>query len=209
MDLSKNKNITRNFIQLVFLILFSFLAFKGSIQLWIIIFGVGLIISLIWGRFYCGWICPINTTLRIKDWVYKKLNINVFDTPKYIKNSWVRWIILFIFVSTMIISRRINVQINMILYILVVAFIISMIFDEELWHKYLCPYSTILNITDKANNKKLVIDNTICKTCGLCATNCPNNIIFKKNNNYTNESQECLKCFKCQDVCEFNAISYK
>ncbi len=109
----------------------------------------------------------------------------------------------------MIISRRLNLQINMILYLLLVAFIISLIFDEEIWHKYLCPYSTILNITDKANNKKLIIDNKLCKTCGLCTTNCPNNIIFKKHNNYNIESQECLKCFKCQDVCEFNAINYK
>ena len=69
---------------MVFLLLFSFLASKGSIQLWIIIFGIGL---LIWGRFYCGWVCPINTVLRIKNWIYKKLNINVFDTPKYIKKS--------------------------------------------------------------------------------------------------------------------------
>lgn len=205
----KNKKLLRNLIQMTFLLFFLFLSFKGSIQLWIIVFGLGLLISLIWGRLYCGWICPINTVLRIKDWIYKKININVFDTPKFIKKSWIRWIILLLFVFTMIISRRLNIQMNMILYLLIIAIVISLIFDEEIWHKYLCPYSALLNITDKANNKKLTIDDKLCKICGLCATNCPNNIILNINNHYNVQNKECLKCFKCQDVCEFNAIKYK
>ncbi len=209
MNPSKNKALYRNLVQVLFLLIFSFLAFKGSIQLWIIVFGFGLLISLIWGRFYCGWICPINTVLRIKNWVYKKLNINVFNTPNYIKKQWIRWVILLLFIGIMVISRRINLQINMILYVLILAFVISLIFDEEIWHKYLCPYGVLLELTDKANNKKLVIDEKLCKTCGICIENCPNNIIFEADNIYNIQSKECLKCFKCQDLCKFNAINYK
>jgi len=209
MNLSKNKKVLRNLIQLIFLLLFSFLVFKGNVQIWIIIFGFGLLISLIWGRFYCGWICPINTVLRIKNWIYNKLNTNVFEPPKFIKRGWIRWIILVSFIATMIISRRLNVQINMILYLLIAAFIISLIFDEEMWHKYLCPYSALINLTDKTNNKRLLIDDKLCKSCGICANNCPNNIILNVNNKYSIQSKECLKCFKCQDVCEFNAIKNK
>lgn len=204
-----NKALYRNITQSIFLILFSFLAFKGRVQLWLIIFGVGLLISLIWGRFYCGWICPINTVLRVKKYIYNKLNIEEFKTPKYLKNSYIRWIILTLFVLTMLISRRLEIEINLLLYILILAFIISLFFDEELWHKYLCPYGALLYLTDKANDKKLEIDSQLCKKCGFCAENCPNNIIKITDDIQSISKKECLYCFKCQDVCKFDAITYK
>ena len=71
--MSKNKSLYRNIIQVIFLLLFAFLAFNGKMQLWIIVFGIGLLISLIWGRIYCGWICPINTVLRTKKYIYNKI----------------------------------------------------------------------------------------------------------------------------------------
>lgn len=209
MDLLKKKFIYRNLIQLFFLIVFTILVFRGFTQLWIIIFGISLLISLFWGRFYCGWICPINTVIRIKDWIYKKLGINVIKTPKFVKKSWLRWIILLLFVISIFISRRNNIQLNMLLYVLIAAFIITLIFDEEIWHKYLCPYGALMSLTNKANSKKLEIDEQKCKKCGLCVQNCPNNIIEITQEKQNIAESECLYCFKCQDVCEFDAISYQ
>ena len=206
--MSKNKSLYRNIIQVIFLLLFAFLAFNGKMQLWIIVFGIGLLISLIWGRIYCGWICPINTVLRTKKYIYNKMNIKELDTPNFVKHLFIRWVILFLFVFTMIISRRLNVQINMILYVLIAAFILSLFYDEEMWHKYLCPYGALLSFTNKANSKKLEINNELCSQCGLCAENCPNNIIIINKEEQTISNKECLYCFKCQDVCQFNAISY-
>jgi len=207
--MSKNKSLYRNIIQVIFLLLFAFLAFNGKMQLWIIVFGIGLLISLIWGRIYCGWICPINTVLRVKKYIYNKLNINEFDTPEFIKHPFIRWVILFLFVTTMIVSRRFNIQINMILYVLIVAFILSIFYYEEMWHKYLCPYGVLLSLTNKANNKKIKIDEKLCKQCNLCEKNCPNNIITITKEVQMIGEKECLYCFKCQDVCQFDAISYK
>ncbi len=198
----------RNIVQIIFLIIFFMLVVRGRAQLWILIFGIGLFISLIWGRFYCGWICPINTVIKIKDWFYKKLGIDTLQTPTVLKKGWLRWILLFIMIVSMIIIRRNNIQLNIILYILGIAFLISLLFEEELWHKYLCPYGALLNITNKANNQNFVIDESRCKSCGLCAENCPNNIITINKEEQAIGNNECLYCFKCQDVCEFDAISY-
>lgn len=209
MDNLKGKTFYRNAAQLFFLLVFVFLVVQGRAQLWIVIFGIGLLISLIWGRFYCGWFCPINTILRIKKWVYNKLHIEEKKTPVFIKKTWLRWSILALFVLTMVISSRNNIQLNMLLYVLIAAFVISLLLDEETWHKYLCPYGSILSITDKANNKHLIIDEEKCRQCGLCAENCPNNIITITRQEQYISRNECLYCFKCQDVCVFNAVSYQ
>ncbi len=64
-------------------------------------------------------------------------------------------------------------------------------------------------MTNKANIKKVKIDENKCKNCGLCAENCPNNIITITKEEQSIENTECLYCFKCQDVCNFNAILYQ
>ncbi len=209
MNNSNNKVFYRNLIQIIFFIIFIFLVFSGSTQLWLGIFGIGILISIIWGRFYCGWICPINTVLKFKNWIYVKLNLNEKSTPNLLKHFWLRWFILFLLVATMIISRRNNIQIKMLLFILLFAFSLSLFFDEELWHKYLCPYGALLNLTDKVNNKKIVINEQNCEKCGLCRQTCPNNIIKITNEEQFIKNKECLYCFKCQDVCEFEVISYE
>ncbi|MCF8000294.1 MAG: 4Fe-4S binding protein [Halanaerobiales bacterium] len=181
MDNFKNKSYYRNLTQLIFFVIFIFLIFNGRTQLWLVIFGIGVLISIVWGRYYCGWICPINTIINIKNWFYEKLNFKVLNTPNSLKNSWLRWLILLLLVATMIISRRNNIQLNMLFYFLITGFIVSLIFDEELWHKYLCPYGAILSLTDKANKKSMVIDQQKCEKCGLCMQACPNKIIFISN----------------------------
>ena len=102
-----------------------------------------------------------------------------------------------------------NLQLNVLLYILGIAFLISLFYKEELWHKYLCPYGALLSLANKANSKKLVIDKNHCRSCGLCAESCPNDIISITKEKQTIGSSECLYCFKCQDICEFKAISFK
>ena len=204
-----NKSYLRNIVQTMFLIIFLILIGGGRTQLWIIIFGIGLLISLIWGRFYCGWICPINTVIKIKNWFYEKLGIDTKQTPSIFKKSRIRWILLILMIGSMIITRRMNLQLNVLLYILGIAFLISLFYKEELWHKYLCPYGALLSLANKANSKKLVIDKNLCRSCGLCAESCPNDIISITKEKQTIGSSECLYCFRCQDICEFKAISFK
>jgi len=209
MDNSKNKGLYRNLTQLIFFIIFIFLAFAGKTQLWLGIFGIGVLISIIWGRFYCGWMCPINTVLKLKNWIYNRLNLNVWKTPNFLKHYWLRWFMLLFLIATMVISRRNDIQLNMLLYLLIAGYILSLFFDEELWHKYLCPYGAILSLTDKVNNKKMMINQQKCETCGLCMKACPNNIILISNKEQYIKNEECLNCFKCQDVCKVDAIIYK
>lgn len=53
---------------------------------------------------------------------------------------------------------------------------------------------TLLSLTNKANNKRLTIDEEKFSHCGLCAKNCSNNIITITKEEQKISRNECLYC---------------
>jgi len=205
-----NKDKIRIITEIITFALFVFLLVNGRIQFWLLIFGVFAGISFIVGRIYCGWICPIETVLRPIVWLKKKLHIKSTKTPIILRNGWFRWIVLVSVVASMLISRMSGVQINFILYILGAAVVLTLFFEENFWHRFLCPYGTILSVTSRIARFRMKIDSSKCISCGNCSKVCPSYAALKDNNGnkYTIEKNECLTCFRCQNVCPVDAINY-
>jgi len=54
------------------------------------------------------------------------------------------------------------------------------------------------------------IDEKLCKSCGLCAKNCPASAIWgEKGKPYHINIESCVKCGNCIDSCRFNAVGVK
>ena len=57
------------------------------------------------------------------------------------------------------------------------------------------------------NLMKYVIQDDICKRCGICKKNCPGGCIDgNKNDGYKIDKNQCLKCGVCMSKCPFKAI---
>ncbi len=204
-----NKDKLRIISQILFLAVFIILFRNRVLQRWIIIFAGGVIISLLFSRFYCGWICPIGTLMRFQSWLYRKMGIKRLKVPAFMKSKWLRWLWLILFVTSMVAVKRFGLKINMLLYITLLGVIITFLFEEELWHKYICPYGTILNISSRPARLKMIIDKDKCTGCGLCQKECINNTILELADGKRGISnKECLLCFKCQEVCPVDAVEY-
>jgi polyferredoxin len=206
----RNKDKIRIITEILAMILFVFFLVQGRIQIWLLLFGGFVVLSLFFGRIYCGWICPIKTVLRPILWIKRKLRIKSFKTPDAFRNEWLRWVVLVGVVSSMLFMRATGVKINFILFILGAAVLLTLFFEENFWHRFLCPYGTILNLTSKISRFKLNIDRTKCISCGNCSRVCPSYAAQKETygDKYTIEKNECLACFKCQNVCLVDAINY-
>lgn len=50
-------------IRILFFALFIFLLFNGKIILWLALYSVSLLVALLFGRVYCGYVCPMNTLM--------------------------------------------------------------------------------------------------------------------------------------------------
>jgi len=71
-----------------------------------LIFLLTAISAFIFGHFYCGWICPINTLMEVNDWMYKILKIKRKVAADFVRSNFIRLSILTIFVLAFILNKN-------------------------------------------------------------------------------------------------------
>ena len=196
--------------QILFIGLFFFLLFRGNLQIWVAFWALGIVISLIFDRVYCGWACPMGILLRFQSWIFDKLNLSRKGiSSRFILNSF-RVILILGFLAGMIAVRGFDQQLNIILILVGSSLVISFFFGESFWHR-ICPHGTVLSISNKFSKYRMEISEDDCTGCGLCEQACPNDTIYQVEDSKVRDidSKECLVCFECQKACPADAISYK
>lgn len=199
----------RKIFQIVFLILFVVLLVFGKVQVWMAIFGGSLLLSTYFGRFYCGYICPINTGMEVIDDNASKKKRKRKAAPKFLKSPIIRYGILALFLGTMVIVFKTGKKLPVLPVLFGSGLIITIFFKPELWHRYLCPYGTLLSIFSKFNKKSYVVLNEDCTKCGRCVRVCPADAFIWENKKEDYPfiiANECLQCAKCVEVCQPDTI---
>jgi ferredoxin-type protein NapH len=82
----KNK-IVHSLIRIVFLGVFLFLVTQGKMVIWLALFGISLVGAFIFGRFYCGYMCPMNTVIIPTEWIAKNLKLQAKSVPQKMQSS--------------------------------------------------------------------------------------------------------------------------
>ncbi len=201
---------SRRTVQLIFLAAFLLLTVKGRIQLWMAVFLAGLIGAAIFGRFYCGYVCPINTLTEGIDWLYQKRGIKRKEVPGWVKSKAVRFGILLLFLGTMVVTLRTGRRLPVLPILTTLGVFITLIYVPSLWHRYLCPYGTLLNMTGLLSKHYWRVDEADCKKCGVCERACPAEAvtISGKGGYPVIDKGLCLECTTCADACPTDSIVY-
>lgn len=196
-------------IQIISLALFAFLIIMGKVQLWMGLFLAGIVGSFLLGRFYCGWLCQINTAMIGITWVKKKLHIKSMKIPTILTKAWVRYIALGLFIIIFIFTMISGKKLPVLPILFVIGILLTFLFPNELWHRYLCPYGTILHLPAKVSKYHISIDLEKCNSCGVCMHVCPAKAVEKREYQHKILKSDCLVCMECSRKCKQNAISYK
>jgi ferredoxin-type protein NapH len=194
--------------KIAFLTIFIFLIVTSRIQLWVGLFLVGVAASLLLGRVYCGWACPINTVMDGVTWLKKKLHIKGLKTPQLIRKPWIRYLVLGLFIAAFIMTIVTGKKIPALPALFAAGIILTFFFPGELWHRYLCPYGTILSLPASKAKYSMSIDQENCNSCGACIQSCPGEAFEKKQKQYTIKKGDCLVCLDCSIKCSQDTISY-
>jgi polyferredoxin len=198
----------RVIVEVGFLFLFFFLLRSRDLQKWFLIFGIGLVGALFLGRFYCGWICPMETLFRPINWLYSKLRVKRLKTPAIFKNNVFRWSILVLFLLLMVAVRIFKIKVNLLLYITAFSVLITLVFEEEFWHRYMCPFGTMLSLFSRKPLFGMKVEKPPCVSCGICQNVCPVSAIESEEDGMKIDTSECLVCLKCKESCPKISIKY-
>ena len=183
-------------------------------------------VSLLTGRAFCGWMCPLGTVQDAFAAGARRIS-GEKDSPRS-KNStarfpiqmppkvdkWLRYLKYLVLggiliTSTMMVypplrdicpARAIfGFHWNTpLLGVVLVLFVLSSMLVKRFTCKYLCPLGAALVIFNKISPIHIAIDQNNCNNCGHCENVCPVDIPTIPENI---RSVECIRCLECLETC--------
>lgn len=197
--------------------------------IWLIrIVGWGLIpLTLIGGRIFCGWLCPIGwlndmlaklpkfnmAKTRHRITVDRALSITkfivlmlvlilifVYDNPRIFRpEELVRTNVLSWDIFTMTLAMAPFTYFIRLGFFLVG--LVAALFIARAWCRYLCPLGALLGIGNKICAVGLTTDNTKCTSCNVCRRHCSMNAMPREVN--------CINAYECTLQCPYDAIKFR
>ncbi len=205
-------------------------AILGDYLLFVYLVGFIGVIGVIFGRFFCGWACPIGFLQDIFGFLFRNKKIKGLKVKPETEHK-LRYIKYFVLagtiIGTYITGRLAFTQIcpiggltatipTLIIYpgkydfgkffwikiFGVILFFILITVSHRGWCKYFCPFGALISLFNKISIIHLKIDENTCTECELCKKVCPMNIDLTKEK----RSLECIMCFRCVDACPHKSI---
>ncbi len=183
-------------------------------------------VSLLAGRAFCGWLCPLGAVQDGLAWAARRLSGEKrhirgkkskarFPTrlpPK--ADEWLRpakYLILGLIVWVSItavypplhficpVRALFSFQLKTpLLWSVLITFIVTSLLVERFWCKYLCPLGALIAITNKFAPLHIAVDQERCNKCRRCDVECPMDIIEVSANT---RNTECIRCLECVETC--------
>lgn len=198
-------------IRILFLVLFLVLLINGKVLLWLALFGTSLLAALIFGRIYCGYVCPMNTMMLPVEWLSKKLNLQTESSPKWLGNGYFSWITLVISVAAMLLSKKLlHMDLPILPVWLVISVLMTLRYRPAVFHNLICPFGALQRIFGRFSRISKKVDKNACIGCRLCEKACPSNAIavVREDKKAIINTSLCHQCANCQEVCPKEAIHY-
>ena len=177
-------------------------------------------ITIIFGRFFCGWMCAFGS---YNDFIYmisKKVFKTNFKVPekvdkvlKYAKYVVLLFIVIFMWTQSSELFNNASpwdafaqmpdilqvLQSYIVGLIFLVGISIGAFFIDRFFCRYLCPLGAIFTILSKLRIVRIQKPSDKCGKCRICTNNCSMGIDLYKVDKVN--SGECIYCFNCLDVC--------
>lgn len=187
----------------------------------LIILGGAVVLGILFGRYFCGWLCALGAFQGLAGRIGKAIFKKRFTVPKIIDRP-LRYLKYVILVLILYFTWRIGElvirpydpfaafghltagfeelwgEFAVGFLILVGSFILS-IFYDRVFCKYLCPMGAFLGILSKIPLYRIKREDTTCTHCNICNKTCFMGIDVARPEAV--KSAECINCLECVTAC--------
>jgi len=181
-------------------------------------------LTIIFGRVYCGWLCPMNFLLELNEKLRRLLERLKYDTRDVKFHRRTKYYVLagglaVAFLAGMpllsliyppaVISREIFYKIyngffsNGLFLIAAICFF-ELILSRRWWCRYICPGGAVYEILSRFRLLKIKRNDLDCNHCGECVPVCP----YDLKPMTRNLTAQCDQCGLCVSVCQPKALKY-
>lgn len=184
---------------------------------------IPIILTILFGRVFCGWICPMNFILEINNFVrgkLEKMGLAFFDLRL---PGQTRYLILLMGVAIALVfgvdmfsqiypPRVISSEAYSLfsssltetgLIFLGVIIFVEMFFSRRMWCRYFCPGGALYSLMSGLRIYRMKHSASECTSCKKCDAACP--LAIQPSGGRF--SIDCDGCASCVDACEFGALS--
>ncbi len=193
-------------VQTMFSMLLGKTALLGGLSL-LVLFAIISAFTLVFGRFYCGWVCPLGAVQELANRITKKELIS--DEWKR-KLSWARpFVLIASLVSVVFGVYFIGPTINWYKYGhiavagLTVGLVLASLFTYRPWCEYVCPFGYFLSLLHRIAPMRVRLSGT-CKGCNMCGKTCNSAAIEKGRV----DGALCIECGNCISSCPAGVLGY-
>jgi polyferredoxin len=183
----------------------------GKAQIWMAILFASIILAAYFGRFYCGWMCPMNTLIRPTKSISKKLGLLRKDVPEFFKTNkpkYVAFVFFLVGLAYTIFTITQGRKFPLPLIIIPIALSVTLLVNETTWHTYLCPWGTLFSFTARFSRFKINSDE--CIGCAACKLSCPAEALHvNKEKGTVSDPKICLVCLECVPNCPARSMGYR
>ena len=188
-------------------------------------------ITILWGRFFCGYMCAFGSMQELLNFIARKLKIKQITIPAKIekKLKWIKYAVFVLLVVTWTLSVSIDTFSPWTVFgqyssykgwktfsylmtfggALLLLIVIASLFSERIFCRYFCPVGAMFSLISRPRLFKLKRSTSACINCGKCSTVCPMHIDILEDSSKSGKvmSGECIDCFRCSEACAVNAIN--
>jgi len=168
-----------------------------------------VILTLIFGRLFCGYLCPIGAIQELlyllptpKKRITLKKEFIIFRIVFFIGLSVAALFFSVNLLSYLGITAFFNLNFRSLFVFVFIGLLISSLFVYRVFCRLFCPYAVFLSLVSRFSFLKFK-RNEKCIDCKKCEHACPTD--EAKPNDL---KQECYLCYRCKNVCPVDAIDY-
>lgn len=177
-----------------------------------------ILVTLLAGRLFCGWLCPVGGLLALWEKITVFLGRRRRLTPPAVLNSlrypWLVLLLVLVFLGNgwpllltpyaLLGHEMARLLSGRFPYLLLALVILGVCFFPRFWCLYVCPTGLFFSLVSTVRRWRFTAGPS-CSGCGLCSEHCP---AMSREPRPGASGTQCLVCGRCWAVCPAGAISW-